>query len=519
MKVMPKAGLRTDFPPYTSTAFWLYGENVRFRHGYPETIGLFAKIVDGPGGNPVQITLTDPDKAEMWSDRDLLLIGHGSTCTVVNWETGSITALGMPNVSTTGRWWFSGGEKEIFVGRAGLDGYTYQIDRATLSTSQLANAPMGGIAGGITSELFVQAGTQGAGYPENKMVVRWSSRRRDETGTADVGFEDWDITTSLGSTGELLLEGGSTIVGGGPTDLGFVVFTDTHTHLLVPRADLYVFSSRKVANRGMISSHAWAEADGRIWWYDQALVLNVMDGGGVQQIPNTMRMSSVETIDSDNLDRIYMSADGEYGEVIMHYPTRDGRMRSLVYNYIENAWYSWALDRISWTDRLDPRPSVAIDPDGFLYTHDLREAFLSGYLNPRSGITVGPAPWGPSPKGLQPGQEVEEFDFFLMTNLIAPEDPTRQSLRTRNVVVNHLYGQPPGSMWADDYTLRIISRGRPSLDGSDDIIDEAANPIGEMVFFLRSGGKSLQYVLEGKGIRTFMRFGEISDERDDGGKR
>ncbi len=517
MKVACPPGYKTDFPPLNSQPFWFYGENVRFRLGGPETIGLFTKAITKATGEPITFPGVQPI-ATLYGDANFLALGGDREVTIINWETGQRTTLPMPEVGDFGRWWFAATEAEIICGRSTLAGKTYVINRSSLTAQILPNAPPGGMGGGIVSGILIKAGTDGFGDDDPRMVVRWSARRTDPsssgTPAGPFGFEDW-TPSDVNASGEFLLDEGSEIRGGGSTQFGFLTWTDTRTYLLAPRNDLYVFTKSVISLRGLLTSHSWTESDGRVWWFDQTRTLNVFDGGNARQVMNPMRHVSTEVIKDADIYLCFMSSDAEQGEIILHYPDSTGFFRELVYNYMEDAWYAFALDRISMTDAHGDRPTVGIDRSGQVYFYDIREALLPNITAPYPG--AGPV-LGPSPYVGGPGQ-TEPYSFYLMTNWIASQDATLESLRTRNVVVSHTKSTVPGDDTSTDkLRLAVQSYGKMDLNEPPQV-DFAERPVGQMLRELRAGGKAVQFILSATDIRTHIRFDPLDVEADVSGKR
>lgn len=521
MKIAGPPGYRTDLPPLASEPFWFYGENVRFRMGIPETIGLYIKAYSTETGLPVFFPNVEPT-ATLYGDARLLILGHGDELSILRWDTGDRFDVPAPDAGGSGRWWFAATESEILCGRSNFTGSTYVINRETFAVGLLPGAPQGGKGAGIVAGIFIQAGTDGFAGDKPQMVVRWSARRTDPSSSGGpagpFGFEDW-TPSDLNAAGEFLLDEGSEIRGGGSTQLGFVVWTDTRMILLAPRNDLYVFTKSTVALRGLLTSHSWTESDGRVWWFDQTRTLNVFDGGSARQIVNPMRHVSTELIKDLDISLCFMSSDAENGEIILHYPDKDGFFREVVYNYLDNAWYNFALNRISMTDAHGDRPTVGIDATGQVYFYDIREALLPRITDPKkvSGIHL-PRPF--KDKRVFADQRLPEpFSFFLMTNWVASGSIALESMRSRNIVVSHTMAtMPDAPPPADKLRLTVQSYGRLSLN-EDPIVDSDERPVGEMLRELRAGGKAIQYVLSGEAIRTHLRFDPLDVEADVSGKR
>lgn len=522
MKVACPPGYKTDLPPFAVEPFWFYGENVRFRMGNPETIGLYIKAYSADTGDPVIFPAVEKT-ATLYGDASLLILGHGDNLSIVRWEGGTITTIPAPEAGGFGRWWYAATETEILCGRSNFTGKTYVINRETLAVTVLPNAPDGGMGGGIVAGIFIKAGTDGVAGDSPKMVVRWSARRTDPSSSGGpggpFGFEDW-APSDVNAAGEFLLDEGSEIRGGGSTQMGFVVWTDTRMILLAPRNDLYVFTRSTISLRGLLANQTWTESDGRVWWFDQTRTLNFFDGGGARQVINPMRHVTTELIKEADLDLCFMSSNAENGEIILHYPDKDGVFREVVYNYMEDAWYAFSLNRISMTDAHGSRPTVGIDGTGQVYFYDIRQALLPAITHPRG---PGMELFQPAPptggSGTTTLVQPEPFSFFLMTNWISGADPTLESLRLRNVVVSHTMANVPDAPPPSDLLkLSVQSYGKMDLNETPEI-DYDERPVGQMLRELRAGGKAVQFVLSAQNIRTHLSFFPIDVEADVSGKR
>lgn len=520
MRVAPPPGIRTDLPALGAEAFWLHAINVRFRLGMAETIGPIAKVKN-PNGSDLVINV-DPDGAvDVFEDGQITVFGVGTTVNIIDWLAGTLEVIDLPLLSTTGRLWFDTTEKILIVGRSGLDGRVYAIDRATYAAAVIDNSPDGAICGGIVNGVLVFGGTESFDTNEPKMTVRWSARRTDPAaGGGEVGFEDW-TPTDINASGEVLLEGGSTIMGGGPTDKGFVVWSDKRMHLLTPRTDTYTFTEAPIASRGLLATKTWTEADGRVWFFDQTRTLNVFDGGAPRQIMNPMSMATVERIPEDQLWRCSMSPRLRFGEVILSYPDEGGLMRELVYNYLENAWYPWKLNRLALDDRAGARPSLGVDYDGNVYAHDLPAPLPSGYPGGLNGVAV-PSLAIPSVLNAGPGFFVsdvyEPFEFLIMTNMITGGDVVTTSLRAMNAVVNHVYGVPEAWTGDDEFNVSVIGHGDLGMNEMR-MVDTQTLEVGDMRTTFRVGGKTLQVAVWAEVFRSLLRLGEISFLSEEGGRR
>ena len=522
MRVEPPPGTFTDYPPLNVQPFWFRSKNVRFRLGIPQTIGLFARFIDTRTNTPVDEALdgilADTGHVDFHADDNLLLIASGSTLVIIRWALGDVDVRTVDSVGETGRWWFSSTERDIIAGRSNLTGRAVSINRETREIATIPNIPVGSVAGGITAGVLMLAGTESIGETKSVMTVRWSARRSDpsSSGTEDgpFGFEDW-TPSDINASGEFRLENGSRIIAGGATIFGFMVWTDTSTYEITGRTDIFVFAETQVSGRGILGPKTWIVADDRVWWYDHTRTLNVYDGGRPRQVVSPISNAALEMVPDEDVDSLSLSTDLENGEVSLHYPGADGRFRELVYNYREDSWYVFDINRVNITLANGPRSSIGMDGSGRLLFYDLRET-LRGFRSDPT-LPVPAAPVGQSP--FQPAKLPEPFDYFLQTNWMTAPSPSVQSLRARNVVVSYTFarGMTPTDD-VDKISLRASSYGLLDLKEAP-TEDYQDNPIGQMLYKLRVGGKAVQYTISGEQQRTFLRFGVIDFEGDEGGKK
>lgn len=513
MKVFAPPGVRADDPPLGAEPFWLWAENIRWVLGFPETIGLFAHLHDTVGED-VMISPTGDD-ATSYEDRTTLIIGSGDSVALLNWDTGAVQQITIPEAGTTGRWWFDSTGDEIIAGRGDPAGQIVAITRTTGAYVVLPGSPNGATCGGIINGILMLAGNVTSyGTNNPNMLARWSARNTDPVGDGGLqGFEDW-IPTDINVSGEDLLEKGSEVIGGGATDLGFVIWTDTHMAVFTPRADSYAFDKDDtVFSHGLLSNGSWVELDGMVWWYDEARDLCVWDGGRPRVIQNPCKRATVGTIDADDLEGVSMSAISRYGEVILTYRGDAGNLRHVVYNYKADAWYSWKIDRLSFIDENAKRPVLAVASDGQIYVHELRVRPPADWLDP-----INQPGGGIGTSGVNRGP-VEPLNFLLSTNNITGNDFVHESLRTMRAVINHALA------WADDgpkeddvFTATVIGYGDNNYE-SPKFRDDVELGVGQMNASFRVGGKTIRMILHSEGVCTNLRFGMAELESAKGGSR
>jgi hypothetical protein len=572
MLVSPEAGLRIDQPPVSPSAFWRLGYNIRFRLGNLETIGLFGPL---PGPTGAQITLPGSDVYRTIFTTPSTVTGQilaGSTSRVSllqfdpaastpgappRWAQFDVTPSPLPAASdvltepNSGRveippvWWFADQDDTVVGSRTNVPGepcYAWNRNSASRFAAiplarnpadpEFANgwtgppgvggapaadpanpptpAPTGAVGGAIVNRILVLLGASSFTEPNplRYMTVRWSDR---------FNFGQWtpsDVTIS----GELQLEGGSRIVGGGYSSFGVLAWTDRRLAVLTETFDPdSVFARRYIdGSRGLLANLAWCEADGVVWWLDETRTLNAYDGGRPRQIPSPLKAGTLERMADKETARVFMQANPEYNEVLAWFPSGPNVLNPdacVVFNYVENAWSYWRMDRSAWCPRFGVIPNLAISSDRKVWKHDLDVSLPGPWVDPLSGSH---AP-GPLPRTTPPVAEVTPFDFLAVSNLIVAENVTTQVWRGNRIMMDHLPSPAIGAE-GDTITLQAIGFGETSLTSAQ-MLDEQVFSQGQAAADFRVEGKALMLRIVGTNQKTVWRLGAFDIGASQGGQR
>ena len=524
----PPAGVFQDIPPAGPQMMWWSGYNIRFRLDKIETIGLMVPLKDTsndqlvlPGPGLYRRVFTTPSTTTgqilFGSNADLRLAEFDPASTPLQgtrWALYNITPAGLPAISdvltdpSAGRieippvWWFSDQDDVVVGCRAGGTTepcYSWNRDR-TMPFAPLANSPVGAVGGGILNRILTLLGCTSLTEPDPRrfMTIRWSDR---------YNFTDW-TPTDLNLSGELQLEGGSRIVGGGVTGFGVIAWTDKRMAVLTETFDNNVYERRYIdGGRGMLANQSWCEADGQVFWIDENRVLNTFDGGRPRQLINTMKYATLETISDIQAARIYMQPNPEYSEILIWYPEgADGVPNvALVFNYALNAWYPWRLLRTGWCQRFGVIPAIAIDDDNQIWQQDIDIGLDAPWRSIASPFTVQAA-------------DVEPFDFEFQSNLVTTEAPAVDTHHRTRVIVDHMKASPAGLAQPDTFSLTLRGFGKTSMN-SDYIEETKVYPAGSNEQDFRVGGKALQMTVFGDDVKTLFRFGTFFTKDAKDGER
>jgi hypothetical protein len=435
--------------------------------------------------------------------RQTVLTPSGLSAVVDDVANPNAGRIGIPPV-----WWFSDQDDVVVGGRTNVTGdpaYAWDRNRNNDFVA-LAGSPTGAVGGGIISRILVLLGCTSFTDPDPQrfMTIRWSDR---------FNFEEW-TPSDVNISGELQLEGGSRIVGGGVTGFGVVAWTDRRMALLTETFDPdSVFSRRYIdGGRGLLANQSWTEADGQVWWFDEHRTLNVFDGGRPRQIQNPLKYATIERLNDDQLARAYLVPNQEYGEIILHYPDvgSDECDTQLVYNYLDNAWSIWRLERSGWCSRYGVIEALGVDRSNLVWRHDLDTGIPDVYiLGPE--LPSGAQQSSPhlSPKVGIPSADVQPFSFKASTNLITSDEVTSKAWKGTRVQVNHV-PLPSAGAEDDEYGLMVTGYGLSQLERSPVFSDTQLMIQGDMARDFRVAGKALQLTIFGTNVKTVFRFANMS---------
>lgn len=530
-------GLNLDRPLLASGAYWRAGKNIRFRLGLPETLGLFGPVRDAagvqqqmPNSPAIRTLFNSPSVSE-----GQVLAASASAVYAFDFDTGStpgtgtcwarsdVTPAGLAAVNDVvsdpgvGRieipptWWFADQEDVIVGGRANVtDDPVYAWDRDTGAVmTPLAGSPTGAVGGGIMGRILVLLGCTSFTDPDPQryMTIRWSDR---------FNFEDW-TPSDINVSGEMQLEGGSRIMGGGVVSQGILAWTDKRMALLTETGDPdSVFARRYIdGGRGLMANRSWAEADGVVWWYDETRTLNRWDGGRPSQVHNTLRLGTLERASDRDMARAYMVANQEFREVILWYPTTDNDIcdQALVYNYDDDAWSLWALPRNAWAQRVGATRNWGVDDQGRVFQHDLDTSIVAPWL---PDLDDPVAKW-PAPVGTPMLTDITPYDWFLQTNLVTTSEPTSEAYHLTRNLLDHI-PSPSADHTGDTFTMTVTGFGDDSITAQP--YNDAQTIVqGQTWGDFRVGGKAIQITARGTGCGTVWRFGQRAASLGGDGER
>ena len=544
--IQPPPGIQTDKPPVTTAPYYASGYNIRFRtaDGLPETVGFFSKALDFgelqiqiPGGEQYRSILISP--SSLFSlEGGQVMFGSSERIYVMSfdpasqptpgtrWQIDNITPVGWSSIPDNLPSPPTGGidvppnvaflpQDDIVVAikadDTGLQPHTWDRDPVNNFVT-LTNAPTGAVSGAIVNRILVLLGAQSQGetdgltdYPLRFLTVRWSNQ---------FNFDEWDATALDSLSGELQLDTGSRIVGGGRVRQGVAAWTDEALWILSYVEDIDVVFTPKVVDgsTGLMANQAWCETEGRIWYVDTNRRLMVYDGGAPRPIPNPNKLTSIERLSTRQMARTQMWPNPEFDEVVISYPADSASDpdTQIVYNYQLDCWYPWRFRRTAWARRKANIPTIAIDHDRNVFFHDVDAGIGEPYLAPPSYDVPVTGDGLPTTVVAPAAADVEPFSFALFTNPFTSGDVVSAKLQNTRLHWNIL--DTPAIGATDQIDIHMIGYGEAKVRGVTITTDKQSTNTGEMEWPVRVAGKALQIGVQGDGIKTHLRFGEFSSD-------
>lgn len=250
------------------------------------------------------------------------------------------------------------------------DGKIYEWSLATgTPAAVLSNAPTGNRSLVVTEERFLFA--LGAGG--NPRKVQWSDREDNNTWTPAATNEAGDL--ELNSNGQIMK--GVNVRG------QTLILTSTDAHVANYVGPPYVYGIERVGTScGLAANEAVAVVDSGAFWMGPH-AFYAYTGGAVQEVNSDVSDYVFSDINRAQISKAFAVTNGNYGEIWWYYPSSasNENNRYVVYNYIENTWYTGDLARTAGVDRGAFRQPIMADADDYkIYEHEI--GFDYGELSP-----------------------------------------------------------------------------------------------------------------------------------------
>ena len=228
-----------------------------------------------------------------------------------------------------------------------LNGGTFIWDTSSGTGSRatvLSNAPTASRFSLVSTDtrhlmIFGTETTIGTPASQDDLLFRFSDRE-DATEYTPVATNE---------AGSLRISDGSRIVGAVKSSGQILVWTDTSLHGIQFVGTPFTFGLRQLgANCGLIAQHAAVEVNGRAYWMSDDSFY--MYDGVVKKMPCSVQDYVFDDLSYTNRNDIACGLNTAFNEIIWYYPSANASQidRAVVYNYLENTWYTLNLPRTTW---------------------------------------------------------------------------------------------------------------------------------------------------------------------------
>ena len=410
-------------------------------------------------------------------------------------------------------WWFVEQDDLIIGGRTGADEPPWAWDKDPAETFEpIVGAPRFARGAAIVNRILVLLGAESLTHPDPtaRLTVRWSAR---------FDFADW-TPTDVNTSGELQLEGGAEIVGGGMTRFGVAVWLDTRLAILSETGDNLVFAREYVDDSaGLLNARAWCEANGSLWWLAPDRTFWRYDGGRATRVPCPIESVTLRARPLPAESAWFMlTANPARDEVWISYRAGSGGMnRTAIYNYALDRWTiatffarADAPDRDWFTAFSSPRAGLPVVSAFHTAAgaHVLSIHDLSDRIADEHSLFPGDAP------GVVAALHRPQSWFVETRPFVLTEEAQQETMRSTRVIVdgraNPMPGDLPDVFSCDPcaprgaaqmlVTLRGIRRG----DRAPEVVTEQTHVWTERLnrLYFRVAGRYLQMRFEHPGAMS-----------------
>jgi len=219
-----------------------------------------------------------------------------------------------------------------------------QTTRAALASANAPTASRHLILSTPDRHIILMGTETSIGDPtkQDDLFLRFSSQE---------DFTDW-APTSINTAGSFRIQDGSKIVTAVRSRGSILIWTDTSMHSLQFIGAPFVFGlTQLAANCGAVSAHCAVDVNGVTYWMSQQAFY--MFDGSVKKMPCTVQDYVFDDFSITQQQLVYAGINTDFNEVTWFYASEDAQFidRSVVYNYLENVWYTNSLARSTWLDR------------------------------------------------------------------------------------------------------------------------------------------------------------------------
>jgi rubredoxin len=295
------------------------------------------------------------------------------------------TARSSSSITLDARNWSLDNFGEDLIATA-LNGGTYQWDTSsgtgTRAVSLGATAPVASRFSLVSSDtrhlfLFGTCTTVTDAATQDDLFFRFSDRE---------SLTQW-APKATNEAGSLRIADGSRIIGAVTSTGQILVWTDQSLHGIQFVGTPFTFGQRQLgANCGLIAQHAAVDVNGKAFWMgDDAFY--VYDGV-VKKMPCSVQDYVYDDLSYTNKNDIACGTNPEFNEIMWYYPSSSATQidRVVVYNYLENTWYTSTLGRTSYLGNYTFENPIATQYNASLVANATTS---TGVTDTPYGVTAG----------------------------------------------------------------------------------------------------------------------------------
>lgn len=222
---------------------------------------------------------------------------------------------------------------------------------------------------------------------QDPLLIRW----------CDVNdYTSW-IASITNQAGSYRIPKGSRIICGIQGPQQGLIWTDLGLWAMQYVGPPYVYQFNEIgAGCGLIARKAATAMNGVIYWMGQSQFYRLA-GSGVEVIPCPIWDVIFQDLDQNNLEKIRIAANSQFGEISWFYPTQSngGEVNAYVkYNVMLNQWDFGTLSRTAWINQSVLGPPIGAGENKYIYQHEtstdadglaMNSSFQTGYFSMTEG--------------------------------------------------------------------------------------------------------------------------------------
>lgn len=181
----------------------------------------------------------------------------------------------------------------------------------------------------------------GSPATQDPMYVRFSSQEN---------VNDF-VATATNTAGGQRLTDGNMIVSAVRSRGQILIWTDMSLHAMQFVGPPFTFAFQQLgANCGLIGPHASADVNGVAYWMSKD-AFHVFDGT-VKKLPCTVQDFVFQDINTSQHQKVHVGVNTQFNEVVWWYCSSASSQidRYVVFNYLEQVWYTGTMPRTAWAD-------------------------------------------------------------------------------------------------------------------------------------------------------------------------